>query len=113
MPFDIVTKRGDTYNGAVFTIEHTSGYPVDLTGASILMQIKKSASDDEPVLEFTETDGITITDAVNGQFQIDEVIIEILPKIYQYDIQITLSNGKVKTPIDGTFTVSSDVSRPY
>lgn len=113
MAFDINVKRGDTYDGCVFTIEYEDHTPLDLTGASILMQIKKSASDDEPVLEFTDTDGITITDAINGEFQIDEVIIDILPKIYQYDIQVTLSNGKVKTFVEGKFTVNSDISRIY
>lgn len=113
MPYDIVTKRGDTYDGCVFTIEYEDHTPLDLTGATILLQIKKSASDDTPVLEFTETDGITITDAANGEFQIDEVIIDICPKIYKYDIQITLSSGKVKTFIEGDFTVTSDISRIY
>ena len=110
MATNLSTKRGDTWNGAIFEIL-LNGSALDLTGATILCQLKKNKSDNTAVVEFTELDGITITDAPNGVFRIDETIINVVPKAYYYDIQVTLQDGTVITPVDGTFTVSEDVSR--
>ena len=43
---------------------------------------------------------ITITDQTNGVFEIDETIIDLIPRLYVFDIQITLSDGTVITPVD-------------
>ena len=108
MTIDFISKRGDTFKGAIFTISLSGGGPLDLTDASIISQIKKDCSDIASVFEFTD---ITITDPSNGEFQLEPVIIDLSPRDYVYDIQIITSDGIVRTPIEGTFTITNDVSR--
>lgn len=102
--------RGDTFPGFVMTIS-LNGEPVDLTGSTITMQIKKQACDDTAQLEFSSNDGITIIEPLSGSFQLDESIISIDPRSYVYDIQLELSSGKVITPVGGVFVVYNDVTR--
>ena len=102
--------RGDTFEGIQFTI-NKNGSPLDLTGASICIQVKINKTDETFVIEWTESDGITITDAVNGVFQIDETIIDVPAAQYQQDVQITLASGEVLTPTFGTWLIVQDVTR--
>lgn len=113
MSYDITHYRGDTFQGVTVSFS-LSGNPVDLTDASILLQIKANSSDDTAKLEASTTNGkIVITDAANGTFTflVDEVI-DLPPKEYVYDVQVTLASGRVITPIqNSSFTITADVSR--
>jgi hypothetical protein len=108
---NLSTKRGDTFAEVPFQI-NVNTVPLDLTGAVIRMQLRTDYGGDV-YLELTSVDsnGITITNATNGEFKINETIIELEAFSYKYDIQITLSNGEVKTWIEGIFNVSNDVTR--
>jgi hypothetical protein len=108
---NLSTKRGDTFAEVPFQI-NVNTVPLDLTGAVIRMQLRTDYGGDV-YLELTSVDsnGITITNAANGEFKINETIIELEAFSYKYDIQITLSNGEVKTWIEGIFNVSNDVTR--
>jgi hypothetical protein len=102
--------KGDTFNGVEFTLEVNS-VAVDLTNASILMYLKKQKAPCDVVASFsTDTTKITITDAVNGVFQFNNQIIDVPAATYDYDIQITLNNGNVKTYIKGTWTILQDIT---
>lgn len=113
MSYAITHYRGDTFLG--FTVNLSlSGSPIDLTGASIKMQIKSKDSDADAKYEASTDNGkIEITDAVNGQFKVlEDTIIDLVPKEYKYDVQVTLNTGKVLTPIKNTtFTIEADVTR--
>lgn len=98
-------KRGDTFYQTPINIQVNS-VDLDLTGATILMQLRKEAGG---VVMFTPA--LTITDALGGDFQIDEQIINIPACTYQYDIQITLSDDTVVTWISGLFIINDDISR--
>jgi hypothetical protein len=116
--FQIQCKRGDTYRGSQYTfslssVELSAYIPVDLTDASILMQVKHKATDDENVLEFsTSTATISISaPALSGIFYTEPRIIEVDANKYVYDIQITLNTGRILTPVSDNFLVTQDVSR--
>jgi hypothetical protein len=98
-------KRGDTFYQTLFNVK-VNDVDLDLTGAVILMQLRK-----EPGGVIAFTPDLTITDAVGGDFQIDEQIINIPACTYQYDIQITLSDDTVVTWISGLFIINDDISR--
>jgi hypothetical protein len=49
--------------------------------------------------------GITITDAANWIFKIDKQIINWLPRLYKYDITITMADGNKRTYITGTWQI--------
>ncbi len=88
---------------------------IDLTGAVIVFVAKerKEDTDLEAVINLsTLTSGITITDAVNGQFQVKIPKADTLPLEgnFLYDVQVDLPAGDRQTPVIGTLTVDRDVA---
>jgi len=100
--------KGDTFIGTQFTVV-VNEVPLDLTGASIKMILRKSAKAPAS-LTLEIGSGITVADAPGGVFNINEQIIDIPAFKYLYDIEITLSNGDVKTYIGGTFQILQDIT---
>lgn len=111
MSLNFTHKRGDTFNEVPFEML-LNGVAIDLTDALIRMQLRKECGG-IPVLSLTSVsdNGITITDAVNGKFKINEQIIDINPFLYQYDIEIKFLDGVVKTWVSGTFNIICDITR--
>lgn len=102
---NFTTKRGDTFKQTDFQI-NVNEAPLNLTGGDVKMQLRKEAGG-VVALEVQ----ITIFDATNGEFCIDEQIIDIQACTYKYDIQITQDSGEVDTWISGLFTVTDDITR--
>ena len=102
---NFTTKRGDTFKQTDFQI-NVNESPLNLTGGDVKMQLRKEAGG-VVALEVP----ITIFDATNGEFCIDEQIIDIQACTYKYDIQITQDSGEVDTWISGLFTVTDDITR--
>lgn len=106
------TVKGDTFIGQQFTLTVNAAL-ADLTGATIKMQVKESKeAAAAAVLTFDNASngGITITDAVNGVFDIDAQVVDIPAKCYFYDIQITFQDGRIKTYIRGNWTIDPEVT---
>lgn len=102
--YNFTARRGDTYNGATFTVT-VNAVPLDLTGAAIKAQFGLGAA-----LILSVGAGITITDAAGGAFRFDSCIIDLPPGAYPYDIQITLASGAVKTYVSGVLIVTPDIT---
>jgi hypothetical protein len=107
---NLQAQRNATFNEVIYDVT-IDGTPLDLTGAVIRMQVKKDACS-SAVLTLTSVSsaGITITDAVNGQFKINEQIITIPTCNYEYDIQITLASGEVDYYVGGLFQVVKTIT---
>ena len=107
--YNISHYKGDTRDTETFVYSESS-VAVDITGYSILMQVR--ASEQGPlVAEFSSEGGhFTITDASNGTFTLDEQIIDIASGVHVYDLQLTSPLGKVITLLKGTFTVTQDIT---
>lgn len=103
--------KDDTFEGVEFILEE-NGSPIDLTGASIRMMLKLTPQDDAALTVFTPSDGLTITDAVNGIFQFDEQVISVDAGEYFYDIEVTDSGGKVTTYVSGRWIICQDITTP-
>lgn len=101
------TVKGDTLDEVVFTILE-DGSPIDLTGYDIKIMFKKY-----PILVSSLTleigSGITVTDAAQGQFKIDEQVISLDVGQYFYDIQFT-NDTEVRTYVKGEFNVLQEVT---
>lgn len=110
--YPIEIFNGDTRKAIRVTIL-IGETPLDLTGASILMQVRKTKESDEVLKELINDNGITIeTPETNGIFTIDKQILSFpISGEFVYDIQITLSNGEVHTYMGGKLTVIMDCSR--
>jgi hypothetical protein len=103
--------KGDTFEAVAFHLK-INDVDVNLTGAVIKMQLRKSYCDTTAALSLTSvaSAGITITNAAAGQFKINKQIINIDVKNYVYDIQITFADGTVKTYIKGNFNILNEVT---
>ena len=95
-------EKGDTYEGSTFTVL-VNGVALDLTDATI--SVKLWGGSDTYTL--TTTDGeLTITDAANGVFTVDEQVINFNARTYCHEFTFTLSTGAVKTYIKGTWKIT-------
>ncbi len=104
-------KKGDTFEEVLFQIV-VNDVNADLTDAIIRMQLRLEYGG-VVYLNITSvnSEGITITDAVNGSFKINEQIINIKAGNYLYDIEIQFGNGDIKTWVSGNFNIANDVTR--
>lgn len=103
--------KGDTFNEVPFELK-INGVAVNLTGATIKMQLKKNAIDTASALSLTSVGsaGITITTPASGLFKINTQVINIEPYPYVYDMQFTFASGEIKTYINGQFTITQDIT---
>jgi hypothetical protein len=110
MSLNFTHIKGDTFYEVDFEILKNQE-AIDLTDAIIRMQVRQNYGG-AIVLNFTSIDeeGITIIDAVDGKFKINQRIIDIPAFNYIYDIQFTI-DGVVKTYVSGNFLVTNDVTR--
>jgi hypothetical protein len=102
---NFTTKRGDTFKQTDFQIV-INEIPLDLTGGEVKIQLRKQPGG---LIALEPT--ITIFDPENGEFCIDEQIIDIEACIYRYDIQVTIESGEVNTWVSGLFTITDDITR--
>ena len=102
--------KSDTFEAVNFEI-NVDTIPVDLTDTTIRMQLRKEYGGVVGLsLTSVASAGITITDAVNGLFRINQQIINIPAFNYIYDIEFDF-DGVVKTYISGNFLIKNDVTR--
>ena len=103
-------KRNDTFLAQPF-IYKRNGVVIDLTGATIAMMLRLVKTQASPDLSLSSaTSGITITSAVDGEWEVDEQVISIDAGTYYQDIQLTESGGRVSTFTEGTWTITQDVT---
>lgn len=102
---------GDTFKGLLMTLKDENNVnPIDITGYQFKMQIKTSELG-QIIKELTNDFGITITDAVNGAFKIDEFLTPQKSGSFYYDLQVTYPNNKVDTYMRGYFPITQDITR--
>ena len=101
--------KGNTFDEILFQYK-VNGVAVDINDYVIRMQLRK-----EPegvvylVLTSVLSNGITITNGVNGEFKINEQKIDIKSGNYIYDIEFN-DNGYIETYIKGNFNIINDVT---
>lgn len=111
-------KRGDTFNGHSFEIfvkVNEVLTPVNFTGAEILIQVKITPESNYILEWSTSNGGVTISGALNNVINMNVktgLQMRIDPGIYQYDINVLLSNGVTNTYVEGTFVVVNNISKP-
>lgn len=100
---------GDTFQGVTFNLDF-SDPSRSLTGASIAIDFRQSSPEGEIHKSMSVGTGITITNAFTNTFQIDKQIIDLEPGLYYYDVQVTFSNGDIKTLIIGTWKILNSIT---
>lgn len=104
--------RGSTLPFTV-TGTDTAGDPIDLTGATVKMEVKDAAGDVVLTLQTGGT-GIVLTDAANGQMTISPEVVGTssmaLFVVYNYDLKVTLADTTVTPWIRGTITLVEKIT---
>lgn len=105
--------RGSTYRKGFQWKTQPDDTPMNLTGCSIKMQMKTARGGDV-LLECSTANGkITITDALNGRWQLALTPSDTLALSFSkaiYDLDITFLTTDVFTPIEGNVTVYEQVT---
>jgi len=96
--------KGDTFKSR----EITFGF--DLTGAKIDMQFKSIKGGRVVFTWSTTEDSISITDAINGVVLMKTRVLGYRKDSYIYDLQITNSNGDVRTYFGGKINITQDIT---
>lgn len=105
---DIKTWRNDTL--AINFELSIDGAPIDLSGATIRMQVRPDYGSNTLTLAFTEGSGITVSGANNNMIEVKK-LINIASGNYVYDLEAQFANTDVKTYVKGNFTVSEDSTK--
>lgn len=102
-------KKGTTLLQQNFRIEELADGAVNLTGAIIRMQFRTSQTGPTE-FEFTSllNGGLTISNALNGEFYINEQIINLPAFDYIYGLQINFPNGTVDEFLEGIWSIVED-----
>lgn len=110
--YNFLLERGADFDQLVQWLD-SAGSPIDLTGASALMQIKPAPEVSDVYLELSTDNGRIILDPVNGKLHL------FVPAAFVssigwtngvYDIFVTLSDGRVKKLLQGNICVASNVT---
>lgn len=98
-------RTGDTFRAIEATLK-INGAAVDLTGATILCQVRATPSGTLAMTLATSIPFPTL-----GIFRIDEQAVSLASGLYYYDLQITMPGGFRETYLAGTWSILQDVSR--
>jgi len=102
--------RGDSKTYEI-TVTDSIGSPVNITGSSQVMTVKKKDTDEDDEAVISK-EGV-ITDAQSGQFEIRLTSTDsaVNPDNYIFDIQITLAGGEKYTLIKDNLEILQDVTQ--
>jgi hypothetical protein len=109
-----ITVENDADFYRSFAYQDIAGKPIDITGASMVMKLRRHAEDVTAFLTLsTETGEITISDPTQGQFTImiaQESLIELSTGPYEQSLVMTFNSIKKKI-WDGLLTINPGPSR--
>lgn len=111
---DIEKHRGDT-KPIVFQLweDRTAGTKLDITGFSFKFTVnQKKAPEAVDAFEFTLV-GAIVGDPVDGkvQFLPSAVNMDLVPKTYYYDFEVTDASGYISTELLNKFKITQDITK--
>ena len=104
--------QGDTWSTA--PVWKISGTPVNVSGYTAKMQIRKSATSGTVVFEFSTANGRITTGTSDGKFTLLALPADtanVAGGTYVYDFDVTAPDGTNTTLLSGTFQVIPQVSQ--
>lgn len=102
--------KGDTFCGLSCSLTKND-IPIDLTGVVIKSYFRFCSKTGKEVHKFSIGNGITVTDASNGEFNLlkDEILDWKVGKWY-FDIEFTFPDGSVKSSNTEILNIVQDVT---
>lgn len=110
--------QGQTFDDEI-VFEDGAGDPLDFTGSTARMQIRRALPDDEVILELTTTNGMINALADDGlvKFNVNAGETADLPtdnvdQVWVYDLEVQDGSGGVVRLMQGSVVVYPEVTRP-
>ena len=100
---------GDTFLETEFGLELNDS-PIDISAYAIKAEFRKDNNNGEVVHTATVGNGITVINALQGEFKIDECLMPEEAGIYPYDIEFTLPGGQIRTYLFGVLDLTEDIT---
>jgi hypothetical protein len=108
--YNVKIWRNDSWSQVFSILADTT--PVDLSGSTILIQVRPSANSTTIALALTTADSSILIGGVdNNQITLNKKA-DVAAGSYVYDMNVTFPTGEVKTYIWGNFIVQEDISKP-
>lgn len=109
--YNFTIYQGETFTRTV-TWTDSAGNPINLTGYTIAMQARPTASSYATLFSLSIGSGITVPTPANGSFVItlSATATRDLPCGGVYDIELT-NAGVVTRLIQGSFSLSTEITR--
>ena len=111
--YNIKAKRGDTFVSPIFQII-LNDVVFDLSDVEIKITLKKSPSQEIPILVFEENSEagnfVEKIDAANGRFLFTTKELNVEAGNYMFEARFTKDNGTIKTYFAGKFMIYDDIS---
>ena len=101
--------KNRTSKSVEFTMQDNLGAPIDITGATIEIDFRYNSKVGEIVKETAIGTGITLTDAVNGRFDLDSFLLDWEVGCYWYGVVITFPSGDIDENLQGKVTVLQNI----
>ena len=109
--WDFVAPQGIPFDHIITKL--VQGSPLDLTGYTAKMQVRRSVNDPDAVLTLTDGDGLTLG-GPDGTvtIHIDASALTNLPyRTYVYDLEVYSPDAVPTRLVRGDFTVTPEVTR--
>jgi hypothetical protein len=93
------------------TVKDANGDALDLSGGSAEYQISKRGDETALVSLSTSTSGVTLTDAANGELEIDlaDTDTALASGNYVHELRVTLSTGEQYTAFSEPITIRDSI----
>jgi hypothetical protein len=113
---DLTIYKGSTFSKNFQWKTGTPAVPVDLTGCTLKMQVRKNVMDTNVLAEFSSTNGLlTVTNAAQGRIALEIPASTSTAFTFMagvYDIEITfVGTGDVYRIIEGCFSAIPEVTK--
>ena len=112
--YDFNVTQGANFKPSIIW-KDANGNPVDLTGYTAKMQVRKEPADTSYLIELsTANSRISIPTPANGtiEFNISSAdTLGLASGTYKYDLMMTDSGGVVTKLVYGAFTVDAGITR--
>lgn len=107
--YNVKIWRNDSWAQVFAILADTT--PIDLSGSTILIQVRPTPSSTEVALTLSTADSsIGIGGVDSNQITLNK-IVDIAAGNYVYDMNVTFPSGEVKTYLWGNFIVTEDISK--
>ncbi|AWJ93853.1 hypothetical protein Sp245p_28965 (plasmid) [Azospirillum baldaniorum] len=112
--YDIYIEQGATFTREIEWLQSDNTTPVDLTGYTARMQVRKTAKSPIVVADLSTGNGrISLTPAL-GKIKLMLTATEtasLKDGEYVYDLELQSGTGVVERLLQGTFTINAEVTR--